>query len=225
MRSTPPRPRRLICTRVPSAARSFSSAARVLGSRRGAARRGGRAQQGHPALHLAHGEARAGPPRGPAPAGPRRRSRASSARAWPASSCPPSISARISRGQAQQAQGVGDRGAVLAHLARHLLLGEAELLLQPLVGLGLLERRAAPRAGCSRPGPAPGAGRRGRRAPRSGTRSRPSLLGGAPAPLARDDLVAVARAGAPGSAAPCRSRGWSAASSASASGSIAVRGW
>ena len=42
--------------------------------------------------------------------------------------------------QAQQAQGVGDGRAVPAHLARHLLLGEAELLLQALEGLGLLER-------------------------------------------------------------------------------------
>ena len=43
-------------------------------------------------------------------------------------------------GQAQQAQRVGDGGAVAAHLARDLFLGEVELLLEPVEGLGLLER-------------------------------------------------------------------------------------
>ncbi len=42
-------------------------------------------------------------------------------------------------GQAQEAEGVRDRGAVAAHAARDLLLGEAELVLQPVEGLRLLD--------------------------------------------------------------------------------------
>src|SRR6185369_1084410 len=42
--------------------------------------------------------------------------------------------------QAKQAQRVGDGGAVAAHLARDLFLGEPQLLLEAVEGLGFLQR-------------------------------------------------------------------------------------
>jgi hypothetical protein len=45
------------------------------------------------------------------------------------------------RAQFQQAQQVGDRGAGLADRLGHLLMREAEFLLQPLQCAGLLQRR------------------------------------------------------------------------------------
>ena len=78
------------------------------------------------------------------------------------------------RVEVEQAERVGDRGPGTADLPGDGLLGEPELVDELSIGLGLLEWRRGPRAGCSRRGRArAGAGRRagGRRA---GIRSRPA---------------------------------------------------
>ncbi len=187
----PARPRRLISTRVPRAARSRSSAARVLASARGGRRRAGRAQQRHPALHLAHGEALArglpgqrhlvlGPLEGEEGAG--------------VAGVEPALGQELAHlaGQPQQAQRVGDGRAVAPHPLRDLLLGEARAprcrrwkACASSRGVSSSRWMFSTRASSSRRSS-------GTSRTMTGTVARPSCLGGPPAPLARDDLVALA---------------------------------
>ncbi len=106
----------------------------------GAAGGTGSSQLRHPPLDLAHGEPPAGrfaPERhlvlGPVEGEERA--------AVPGVERPRRDHLAQLSGQAEQAESVGDGGAVPADPARDLLLGERELALQAVKGLGLLERR------------------------------------------------------------------------------------
>ena len=90
----------------------------------------------------------------------------------------------------KEAEGVGDGGPLASHPARHLLLGEAKLLLQTLEGLGLLQRGQLLALDVLHEGqleePLV------RHLPHDhGDGGEADLLRGPPAPLPRDDLVAL----------------------------------
>ena len=191
--SPPPRPRRAISTRVPSAARSRSSAARVFASLRAPGRRlARRAQQRDTPFDLAHreplarglaaelelvlgaieGEQGAGVARVEPPLGDQL--------------------AQLAR-QAQQAQRVRDRRALATHAPRDLLLRQVELVLQALEGLRLLERRQLLALDVLDEGQLQQL-LVGHVAQRDRHAREPGRLRGAPAPLAGDDLVALAAA-------------------------------
>ena len=67
-------------------------------------------------------------------------SRVMSALAWPKVSLLASSEVQDFFGEFEEAEEVCDRGAVLAGALGHLLLGEAELAGEALVGAGLLDR-------------------------------------------------------------------------------------
>ena len=115
----------------------------------------------------------------------------SSARAWPAVSCAVGHERLDRRRQLEQAQRVGHRRAALADPRRHLVLGEAEVLDQLLVGRRLLERVEVLRGGGSRPAPARATAASSTVADDGRDRRQAGPLGRPPPALAGDQLVAV----------------------------------
>ena len=95
--------------------------------------------------------------------------------------------------QAEETQRVRHRGAVAAHLARDLFLGEPQLLLQAMEGLGLFERAQLLALDVLDQGQLEQAVV-GHVTHDDRDRGQACLLGGAPAPLAGDDLEPGAQA-------------------------------
>ena len=123
MRSVPPLPRRAICdARAERRAQPLLGRARVGVARAAAARRG-RAQRAPPGARPRAPRGRARRLAGRAPPGPRRAPGPAGRARGPRPGARRHQVAHLAR-QAQQPQGVGDGGAVLAHPAGDLLLGE-----------------------------------------------------------------------------------------------------
>ena len=219
----PPCPGGWISTRVPRAARSRSSAARVLASLRGPSGSAGARSERHPALHLADRESLAGgfAGEGDLVFGPLQREERPGV---------PRVEAARRRG----APAPPWAGAAGAGRWRPWS-GPGPPCARPPPGSGGSPRCSRWKAWASSSGLSSSRWMFSTRASSrswssatsrtvTGTVARPSLLGGAPAPLAGDDLVAAPPSAAPGSAGPCRSRGSRPPAPRAAPGSIARPG-